>query len=422
MIPFNRFAVAAAVALVTVLGGCSQMTVTVSVFNPEYLDSTPFLATEVHTLRQKAEVTLRDKTLDNGAWAAARTLANAAADTVYAKLSSRVQVKDQDRFHKDVYARFAYLFYDAMRPGIAGARNALEDAVDTANHARLISIHDERCRHLAFSNARAKFIDANAKVRAIVEEPIRLTSTSGPGSSLIERSFNAAIADVAKTSPGVTLDGTLVADVHTSAVGAKPAAEVHLDRLAPNNLFDDPNAPLVAGADKAAWRASYNRTYGSGSLGNTDIAVIMEDFGSFTIKGVRNDTSKVTDATFHSINLLTYLAGTAAGVPTPFKPLNLEGETPVTDTSDARADITAADKKTADSKAILLRQRSAAVDDLSALLAERKVLTDNATAASPNDARKAALARIKSTFDANASELHASTAATTTNDANKSNP
>jgi hypothetical protein len=65
-----------------------------------------------------------------------------------------------------------------------------------------------------------------------------------------------------------------------------------------NSLLDDPRAASVVYAPGSAWRQIYNDTLCEGYWGNTDCAVKMEYPGSFTIKGVRNDAAKITQATF----------------------------------------------------------------------------------------------------------------------------
>ena len=52
-------------------------------------------------------------------------------------------------------------------------------------------------------------------------------------------------------------------------------------------------------------------------MGNTDIAIKMETVGSFTIKGLRVDASKVTEATFDVLKQSIRMVAAAYGVPLP---------------------------------------------------------------------------------------------------------
>src|SRR5262249_5124925 len=63
-------------------------------------------------------------------------------------------------------------------------------------------------------------------------------------------------------------------------------------------LLDDPRASAVVYAPDRYWGRRFNNTFCKGSFGNTDCAVKMEGLGSFTLKGVRLDATKITQATF----------------------------------------------------------------------------------------------------------------------------
>ena len=95
--------------------------------------------------------------------------------------------------------------------------------------------------------------------------------------------------------------------------------------LAGGDLFGDPQLGLVLyakGKDKRdrddaemCWlaRADYTRT--RASSGNADIAVNMHKDGTFTVKGLRLDASKVTQSIFKLSTQAVCVAASVAGVP-----------------------------------------------------------------------------------------------------------
>lgn len=83
------------------------------------------------------------------------------------------------------------------------------------------------------------------------------------------------------------------------------------------SIFDDANASLVINAPNRYWRGEYNRAFAAGDGGNTDIAIVMQSPGSFSVKGLRNDTSKITAATFNVLKTSLVIATSAAGAPVP---------------------------------------------------------------------------------------------------------
>ncbi len=80
-------------------------------------------------------------------------------------------------------------------------------------------------------------------------------------------------------------------------------------------LLDSPYAYAVASAPENAWAPMYNRAFGSGILGNADIAIKKTHQGDFTVKGLTFDPSDVARAASKLTTQAVVLAAQIAGVP-----------------------------------------------------------------------------------------------------------
>lgn len=78
-------------------------------------------------------------------------------------------------------------------------------------------------------------------------------------------------------------------------------------------LLHDPLSSSVISASNSLWKGKFNDTYARGIFGNSDIAVVMESLGHYTIKGLRLDASKAIEfsrKTFlHSIQFMAATQG-----------------------------------------------------------------------------------------------------------------
>jgi len=85
--------------------------------------------------------------------------------------------------------------------------------------------------------------------------------------------------------------------------------------LAGRSLLDDRYASRVLYAPESCWKAEFGTASGHGYFGNSDIAIKMEDAGSFVVKGLRLDASKMTQALFKGLNQGIMVLAGAYGVP-----------------------------------------------------------------------------------------------------------
>lgn len=193
------------------------------------------------------------------------------------------------------------------------------------------------------------------------------------------------------TSPNLDLLNKVI----TSQRKTQTAIEQKVESLTGGgHLFDDPLAPIVIAAPDKFWKGVYNETSALGTMGNTDIAIKMETVGSFTIKGLRVDASKVTEATFDVLKQSVRMVAAAYGVPLPAaekKNQHDAGGSP-TDVLMAVDEV----HQIADRKRLL--SRSAALTLLDLIVAQRSDLASDST-------RISAIQNIKRSFDSYKGQL-----------------
>lgn len=163
------------------------------------------------------------------------------------------------------------------------------------------------------------------------------------------------------------------------------------------DLFDDPLAAIIISAPENYWQGVFNKTEASGQIGNTDIAIKMETIGTFTIKGVRLDAAKVTQASFQVLKKSVQLVAAAYGVPVPGSTPPPAGATSTETATDIVANIDQLRQE-----AVYKRQisRFAALTLLDLIIAEQSDLLSN-----NNILRKEAVGRVKKSFAAYKSQL-----------------
>lgn len=160
------------------------------------------------------------------------------------------------------------------------------------------------------------------------------------------------------------------------------------------HLLDDPLAPVVIAAPNTFWKGVYNETTALGTMGNTDIAIKMEAVGGFTIKGVRVDASKVTEASFDVLKQSIRMVAAAYGVPLPATEKNAQqnatgNPTDILMTTDEIRQV-------ADRKRLL--SKTAALTLLDLIVAQRSDLTSAST-------RKTTIQNLKHSFEAYKGQL-----------------
>lgn len=171
----------------------------------------------------------------------------------------------------------------------------------------------------------------------------------------------------------------------------------------PGNFQHSPFAYYVVKAPDKDWARDYDKSYGKGIFGNTDIAIKAIGPGNFTIKGVSFNPADVAVTAAKVTSQTVLLAAQIAGVP-----VKLSG-TPNTDKPGAA--LAQSSQALGQSLALnervdirMIAHRDALRRVAAALVRERKVI------ASGSDAeRRSALLSIKAVYDSQASRVRVST-------------
>lgn len=176
---------------------------------------------------------------------------------------------------------------------------------------------------------------------------------------------------------------------------SESASEKNLQSLTGGlDLLDDPLAPVIIGAAPQYWKGIFNKTDAFGTVGNTDIAIKMETIGTFTIKGIRLDASKVTEATFDVLKQSVRMVAAAYGIPTPADQTSANSG----DTGSPTNIVLSIDQVRQASERKRLLSRRAALTILDLIVTQKDNLTNDGK-------RKAAIQQLKMFFEAYKTQL-----------------
>jgi len=282
------------IMLFFLIGCSSKMSVQVDIFDPKGLDANDTLQASVNR-----EAALHVYLLNGG---------------FYAK--TKANLKDQMRDYLEFLAqpKIAIVSHVDIEKLFGKAANTIDSAVGNAVEKRnrglektrvAASIEDDKKKKIAFESALELFSSATQELtdlRSKVKKPYdgllkkhleQLHMQKEPDLEMINKiSFNINDTDAVFEKNVRSLTGGL-------------------------DLFDDPLASYVISAPDKYWQGIYNKAQASGTIGNTDIAIKMETVGTFTIKGLRLDASKVTEASFEILKQSVRMVAAAYGVPVP---------------------------------------------------------------------------------------------------------
>lgn len=264
------------------LGGCAQLSVKVAIFKREDLNDPALVRGLSNQLAANATMTLATGKIDS--WSAET---KAAIGKYYGKLvqNNVMAPADRSRLEADVSTAVDQRTDDVKKLYLKGIE-------DVANACVMQPPAAQRMEHLA---AIGVFTEAQSRIHALVRDVMTELDDTQP----VAGPANALAVAAAKAEVDAAIDR------------ASDKAKLQVQ------LFDDPYASLVVYSSEASWRGCFNETYGSGRVGNTDIAVKMDDEGIFTMKGVRVDASKFTKATFQSMSQGLRMLAAVYGVPLP---------------------------------------------------------------------------------------------------------
>lgn len=202
----------------------------------------------------------------------------------------------------------------------------------------------------------------------------------------------------------------------TAAVEPAKQAESKIEAatrglIGDRGILDDPLASSVVYAPESYWQRpesphGINNTYAAGTFGNTDIAIKMEAVGDFTIKGVRLDASKITQATFAVARQAINTAAALYGIPLPLGGTKTTTPAAATPFAETPIGFQSPDRRRAEADQALLLRRMARLTVLETILVQREALTNSATTPEAEAARALALKTVKEVFAANRNEIN----------------
>ncbi len=360
--------------IIVSLGGCStNLSVQVDIFDPKGVSANDTLEATA-----QREVAKHAFALKKDLYGQARTNLESQLKKYLEDLRKNAIVSDED------VSRFADNAINIIYQKIGNAMQNRNQGMETIRLAETITEGSARQSKFeaglqAFQSATQVLVELRANVKRPFEGPIRgfissLDPQRGP--------------DLQKINNIVNINSDL-----------DRAIEENLKSLTGGfDLFDDHLAPAIISAPNNYWKGVYNKTKASGQIGNTDIAIKMETVGTFTIKGLRLDASKVTEATFEVLKQSVRMVAAAYGVPIP------SGAPSSNNTSTSPASPTdlllTVDQmhKAADRKRQL--SRNAALTLLDIIISERADLTSSTAAT-----REAAVIRLQQSYEAYKSQL-----------------
>ncbi|HWB55189.1 MAG TPA: hypothetical protein VG722_13390 [Tepidisphaeraceae bacterium] len=170
-------------------------------------------------------------------------------------------------------------------------------------------------------------------------------------------------------------------------------------------ILDDPAAPAIVGASNDDWKPHFNRTFGFGLIGNTDIAVQMRGVGDYTIKGVRLDAAKATQATFDGVHAAVSIAAAAYGIPVPLPNASSSTASTAT-TATLGTTVQTSTQQLQSAQDVQHAAHVAELNILDALVIQGTIVQqDPPKAASLSDTAKQAVKIISATYQANRPNL-----------------
>jgi len=304
----------ALVLFVLLLNACSaSLDVRVATLDPEYVRSRVAEQTETNTCRQAvAETPAAIDAEINGLAADLKThhdlVYRAYVGGIGADAGSHraalMQLADEVRISSAEAVSFYGL--DDYRQARVNAMLAIDQAAAATSAAPCAQ------RSAALNgalHARNGLIAANAVQIDQQLETLRKHATGGttPAAAGTSPSPVAVAKDNAEQAvaadPAVAQSKQAISRKATSALGAGAMT-----------LTASPYAYLISSADEAYWQPNFNQAFGSGVMGNLDIAIILNETADFSVKGMRFDASKVAEVASKVTSQALHLAVQMTGV------------------------------------------------------------------------------------------------------------
>ena len=376
--------------------GCAGMKVEVAILDREVTGTAPFLGAAAEEAGNRVlgnrQLGVYAKALD-----AVKADARAALDRVLNDPALARAVPVDPAFRAGLARDIAAEVDEAFAPVTASYDRGLAEL----RALRAVDARDAERRRSTAAAARQAFANGDQALE-------QFGSADGPLRTKLASFFQQLGTSLKQQLPNGTLPTAVAADLETEPTRIANKAGRRLGGMIGDaGILDDPAASLVVTAPERYWRGTFNKTFGDGTLGNTDVAVKMQGLGDFTLKGVRLDATKVTPAVFQGAILLTKLAAAYVGVPVGAASGGGTDGAPQAHLGD---DLLEADTVRREARRRRALSKLAAVEVLDAITAERQAITqqegNDATAnAAIAEARKQAVDRVKKAFQDNRARL-----------------
>lgn len=361
--------------------GCARMAVRVDILNSAYWSSPQYVESVTLAKMTDAEQAIRD-----GRFAAQReVLKQDVRNALLAMSEANPRNKPEDvGVPLKFVDRLAKGFNTTIDKQFNVARDHFRAAFDKVHAA--VHASSDTDREAKMREAKALFTKGADTLAVLVND-----LSAGVLAALTSGEIRA--------DPKATPGGAPPAAALRTAENLKQQAQEITEGLIGNaGILDDPRAAAVVYAPNQYWAGQFNQTLCYGSLGNTDCAVKMEGLGAFTLKGVRLDATKITQATFSVAREAIQTVAAVYGVPIP------KGRPAATASgqgSDASVstDVDSPVKRQRDAGTTLLQLRLARLAMFETIVAQRQQIRGVDTA------RAQAIKTIKAVLDANRKQL-----------------
>ena len=310
---------------ILLLNACASLDVQVATLNPEYVRDQLAAQTEANTCRQaisESAASIQDEVnklardlqahhdlVYNTYIAAIKpTDQYASALMEFAKVNVKVSSDDIDPMYGlEGYRQSRISAMLAVRGAVAALGDT--EAPCTKRSPALISALN--MREALVKTKAAEIAAALEKLRNHVggsgqgHTDNRDKPTTGPQnqSNQADANSQAGVQKAVAAEPKVATSQQAISRMVTSALGDGAL-----------RLTTTPYAYLVSSADEAHWHPKFNEAFGSGSMGNLDIAITLNATADFSVKGMRFDADKVAEIASKVTSQALYLAVQMTGV------------------------------------------------------------------------------------------------------------
>ena len=252
-----------------------------------------------------------------------------------------IEQKEQEKTAKHLQTTYS----DAVEKARAKHREAVDDFLESKR------VNAPKAKLAELASARSNVIEGDQLLDRVVLELVQQIELVGAG--------NGSAPDDAAPKLLQNIKGfEKKADRTSRAIAAG------------YSILDDALASHVIYSEPTCWKGVYNQTYGRGVFGNTDIAIKMESAGDYTLKGLRLDTTKVTQAFFKTMSQAIQLTAAAYGVPVPGKSVSPQEGVAIDD------EIIQADQKKLDSESARRMSRRSSLALMEVIVSQDSALQD----------------------------------------------